>query len=112
MGVTEKIHAELEMAINARVKGNEGMARVCARRAAGLAVREYVRKNHIRETGRLTNELLSDNSLRKHLPVAIHPALTHLTTRVDVNHNIMDGIDLINEARIVIQTLAEDLNQP
>ncbi len=29
------------MALAARGRGNEGQARVCARRAAGVAVREY-----------------------------------------------------------------------
>ena len=36
-----EIQAELEKAQQARARGNEGQARVCARRAAGIAAREY-----------------------------------------------------------------------
>ena len=36
------IEAEFEKAEQARRRGNEGQARVCARRAAGIAIREYL----------------------------------------------------------------------
>ena len=36
-----KIEAEFDRAQDARASGNEGQARVCARRAAGTAIREY-----------------------------------------------------------------------
>ena len=36
------LHIEFERAASARRKGNEGQARVCARRAAGIAIREYL----------------------------------------------------------------------
>ena len=35
-----KIKAEFDKAEQARARGNEGQARVCARRAAGIAARE------------------------------------------------------------------------
>ena len=37
----EKLQKEFERAQIARASGNEGQARVCARRAAGIAIREY-----------------------------------------------------------------------
>ena len=36
-----KLETEFERAEAARANGNEGQARVCARRAAGIAIREY-----------------------------------------------------------------------
>ena len=38
---------ELEMARSSRCSGNEGRARVCARRAAGHVVGEYLTRNDI-----------------------------------------------------------------
>ena len=38
---------ELDMAKSARLNGNEGRARVCARRAAGQVAGEYIVRNHI-----------------------------------------------------------------
>ena len=41
------IEAEFEKAEQARARGNEGQARVCARRAAGIAIREYLTRRGI-----------------------------------------------------------------
>jgi hypothetical protein len=39
--------AEINQAEYARSEGNEGMARVCARRAVGIVLGEYFRRNQI-----------------------------------------------------------------
>ena len=39
-----KYNYEIEHAISARKNGNEGMARVCARRAAGIIIGEYLNR--------------------------------------------------------------------
>jgi hypothetical protein len=43
----ELANQELEMARSSRCSGNEGRARVCARRAAGHVVGEYLTRNDI-----------------------------------------------------------------
>jgi len=43
-----EIEAEFEKAEGARRRGNEGQARVCARRAAGIAIREYLTRRGAR----------------------------------------------------------------
>lgn len=43
----ERINRELAMAETARAKGNEGMARVCARRAAGWTLQAYLKQRGI-----------------------------------------------------------------
>ncbi len=40
----KKFSQEIQMAVQARARGNEGQARVCARRAAGEAAREYFQR--------------------------------------------------------------------
>ena len=51
----QKARQELNRAEEARKRGNEGMARVCARRAAGWTVQAYL--------GRMSIELKSNNVL-------------------------------------------------
>jgi hypothetical protein len=41
------IEAELEKADLARLSGNEGRARVCARRAAGIAARAFLTRHGV-----------------------------------------------------------------
>lgn len=109
MEPNQRIAEELERAATARSEGNEGMARVCARRAAGLAVAEYLRKNDIQVNGLRSYDLLRNLSLRNHLPEAVHPGLSKLSLTVDENHNLADGIDLINEAKLIIHKLTEEV---
>jgi hypothetical protein len=47
-GLHEQIEKEFELAERARANGNEGRARVCARRAAGIAAREYLTRKGAR----------------------------------------------------------------
>ncbi len=43
----QRVDRELEIAEAARARGNEGMARVCARRAAGWTVQAYLEQRGI-----------------------------------------------------------------
>lgn len=47
MDWSERVERELATAEAARARGNEGMARVCARRAAGWAVQAYLEKQGV-----------------------------------------------------------------
>lgn len=108
MQIDEKIAKELSLARNAREKGNEGMARVCARRAAGIAVRDFLYNNGI-EAPTLNNfEILLDKETRSTLPIEVMTLLEHLTLRVDENYNLPANIDLIRDAEEVIQLLIRE----
>ena len=94
-----EIQAEFERAEQARARGNEGQARVCARRAAGIAAREYLtrRGESVRSPSAydLLN-LLKDDS---HLPPNLKLIAEHLTLRVNEEFKLPVDIDLIEEAR-------------
>src|SRR5215813_9557856 len=94
-----QINAELENAEQARGRGNEGQARVCARRAAGIAVREYLTRGGIRPPSTSAYDLLN---LLKEDP-ALSPQLKqiadHLTLRVNEEFKLPVEADLIAEAR-------------
>ena len=103
-----QIQEELLLAKQSRKEGNEGRARVCARRAAGAAVQVYL-SNHNKPTNP-ENVFQSLKSLKKaiDLPDRVHLAIYRLTQRVDENHQLPAEIDLIAEALILIKFLAAD----
>ncbi len=43
----KKLKEEFDMAAEARQEGNQGKMRVCARRAAGISIREYLLRHGI-----------------------------------------------------------------
>ena len=94
-----QIQAELQKAVRARLIGKEGQARVCSRRAAGLATRAYlVRQGQVVRTTSaydLLKLLTEDLSL----PVSIAQAAAHLTLRVDEQFKMPLDMDLISDAR-------------
>ncbi|MCK6539240.1 MAG: hypothetical protein L6Q26_04205 [Anaerolineales bacterium] len=101
----EEIRKEFAQAERARARGNEGQARVCARRAAGIAVREYLERKGIRPRSTSAYDLLN---LLKDDPL-LSPDLRliadHLTLRVTEEFKLPVDADLVAEAR----TLCDEL---
>ena len=93
------IEAEFEKAEQARTRGNEGQARVCARRAAGIAIREYLTRRGIRPPSTsaydLLNLLKDDPSLSPDLKLIAD----HLTLRVTEEFKLPVDVDLVGEAK-------------
>ena len=91
----------------ARARGNEGQARVCARRAAGIAAREYfVRRGQTIRTPSaydLLKLLIEDPSLRDDL----RQIAAHLTLRVNEEFKLPVDIDLIVEAKKLCEGLVK-----
>ncbi len=100
-----EIKAEFEKAEQARRRGNEGQARVCARRAAGLAVREYLTRQGIRPPSVSAYDLLNRLKEDPHLSPALRRIADHLTLRVTEEFKLPVNADLVAEAR----TFCEDL---
>jgi hypothetical protein len=99
------IAAEFEKAEQVRARGNEGQARVCARRAAGIAIREYLTRRGIRPPSvsayDLLNLLKDDPRLSPHLKMIAD----HLTLRVTEEFKLPVDADLVAEARIFCEEL-------
>lgn len=103
------IDQELFCADNARLMGNEGKARVCARRAAGIAVRAY-----FKASGEIFNDpsayaVLTRLSQMKSTPEAIKGIISRLLTRVAPNYSLPIEADLIADARALINWAAEQI---
>jgi hypothetical protein len=105
MDLSDEIERELRHAHTASLEGNPGLSRVCARRAAGLAVRDYLVRYGYPEQTANNFELMKYPAHRKYLPASIHIALDHLTMTVNMDHQLPEGINLINDAKYVIETL-------
>lgn len=101
----EQLQEEFERAEDARARGNEGQARVCARRASGIAIREYLSRQGIRPPSSSAYDLLNLIKDDPHLSSDLKQIAAHLTLRVTEEFKLPVDVDLIAEAR----TFCEDL---
>ncbi len=93
------IKAEFERAGRARLRGNEGQARVCARRAAGIAAREYlVRQGRVVRTPSAF-DLLELVAADVDVPASVRESAARLILRVDEEFRLPPDVDLLAEAR-------------
>jgi hypothetical protein len=101
----EEINKEFERAEQARAKNNEGQARVCARRAAGVAIRDYFIKNGIRTPNASAYDLLNRLKEQPHLPSDMKLFADHLTLRVTEEFKLPVEADLVAEAKALCEWL-------
>jgi hypothetical protein len=94
-----ELENEFVRAEQARSRGNEGQARVCARRAAGIAIREYLRRQGIRAPSRSAYDLLNLLKNDPRLSPDLRPLAEHLTLRVNEEFKLPVDTDLVAEAR-------------
>jgi HEPN domain-containing protein len=94
-----EILAELARAEQARARGNEGQARVCARRAAGIAARQYFTRQGRPIRTPSAYDLLNRLAEEPHLPPDLRQAAIYLTLRVTEEFKLPVEVDLIAEAR-------------
>jgi hypothetical protein len=101
-GLRQAIEAELKNAESARLAGNEGRARVCARRAAGIAARGFLTRHGVWARKDSAYEALKALAAYPGLAPDLQSAAVHLTTRVTEEFNLPTNVDLIAEARKLI----------
>jgi hypothetical protein len=96
---------ELRKAEAARLAGNEGMARVCARRAAGIVVGEYLRRRGIEFSDPSAYERLKLLSELPGVPPSAQELARHFLVRITPQGLLPIEADLIAEARLLAQEL-------
>ena len=102
-----QIETEFEKAEQARARGNEGQARVCARRAAGIAIREYLTRRGIRPPSVSAYDLLNFLKEDPHLSPDLKRIADHLTLRVTEEFKLPVNADLVAEARTFCENLLQ-----
>ena len=103
-----QLKAEFDKATQARIKKNEGQSRVCARRAAGVAIREYFSRKGIQPPNSSAIDLLALLQEEANLPADMKEIAEHLTVRVTEEFTLPVQADLIAEARILCRWLLPD----
>ena len=100
-----QLEAEFQKAEEARARGNEGQARVCARRAAGIAIREYLTRQGIQPPSISAYDLLNMMKDDPALSPNIKLIADHLTLRVTEEFKLPVKVDLIAETRELCEEL-------
>jgi hypothetical protein len=114
-----KIAGELANGAAARQGGLEGRARVCARRAAGAAIREYLDLRGLRAPGSSAYDLLAylqelagvPGGIPAEISQGVRQAAEKLLARVDEDYSLPGDVDLLAEAAWLAETLETGLEQ-
>ena len=101
----EKFQQEIRRADDCRARSNEGQARVCARRAAGVAVREYLARRGVKSLSPSAYDLLKSLIELADVSPAARQSAEYLTLRVDEEFKLPTQVDLIHEARALREAL-------
>jgi hypothetical protein len=99
------IEAELLDAQESRDKAKEGRARVCARRAAGLAIGMYYEKHIGHSPIQNAYKLLQWFSRREEIPEYLQQAARRLTVRVTPAYDLPHQEDPIEDARLIVTAI-------
>jgi len=89
---------ELENANKARCEGYEGKARVCARRAAGIVIGEYLHRRGVAELNHSTYELLALFNSLPDVDEQCKAVSSHFLIKVNQQHDLPLQADLIEDA--------------
>ncbi|HLF01263.1 MAG TPA: hypothetical protein VI547_04765 [Anaerolineales bacterium] len=108
MTYPDDIQRELDWARQALVDDNKGRMRVCCRRAAGAAIRRWLRQQPAPpEWGRMAITQLRTIAEVESLPADVRRAAARLSTTVDHDHNLPFDESPIEDALIIIRNFSE-----
>ena len=96
---------EIAQARHARQSGNEGMARVCARRAVGILLGEYLSQQGIPSGPSAYDRIRIFQNL-PHLSPSVRLINDHFLLHVQTDRTLPGDIDLIAEAEWLESTIA------
>jgi HEPN domain-containing protein len=103
--IRQAINAELQRAYAWRQDGNEGRARVCARRAAGIAIGSYYRAQTGEPPSSSAYNLLRWLAKHTRISLQIRQAARRLTARVTADHNLPHPEDPLVDAGLIIEKI-------
>jgi hypothetical protein len=107
MQTRSAIEAELSDALVSRENANEGRARVCARRAAGMAIGIYFERNVGERPPQSAYKLLQWFSQREEIPEDLQQSAERLLVRVTPDFELPHQEDPIEDARQIITAILD-----
>jgi hypothetical protein len=96
---------EIQHAISSRMNGNEGMARVCARRAAGIIIGEYLLHQGYKNLNNSTFDRLSIFISLPDVDDQYRDITKHFLFKVNSDHNLPIDVDLIDDVKWLATSL-------
>ena len=108
-----QITQELKLAALSQERGNEGKARVCARRAAGWAIQEYLRQQEISIGNNNALDHIKYFAAQNGHSPQIAAVLHHLLVKLEKESLESDayypiqGVDLVREAQWLVEELLQ-----
>ncbi len=103
----DEVLLELQAARKAVGENLIGRSRVCARRAAGLAAREYYRRLSNKKRSPNFHDLIVEFAREPDLPVEIRTITQHLVQRVEPDHSLPVHINLIADAETLFRYIRD-----
>lgn len=97
---------EIQQAYSARQAGNEGRARVCARRAASILIGEYLARQGLPSPSPSAVDRLRYLASLPKLPQKVYQIADHLLMRVDESFSLPAEINLLTD----VQELSRELH--
>jgi len=107
--IRDRIETELKYAYGQRALGNEGRARVCARRAAGWAIAAFRHKRLGVKSHPNAYNLLRWFQGLADVPREYRLAAARLTTRVTTDYKLPHIQDLLEDARYIVEVLLQEM---
>jgi hypothetical protein len=107
-GWETRFKEEINQAEKARQQSNEGRARVCARRAAGIVVEEYFNRKGIKLPYGSAYDYLKYSLSSPDLSPKARLITEHLLLKVNTDYKLPIEADLIDEARKLKSELLGD----
>lgn len=99
---------ELQAAYQARQEGNEGKARVCARRAAGWAITLHYEDDPGTTLPVSAYRVLQWFQVQEATPEALKQAAARLTAQINEDHDLPHPQDPLEDARALIGAMLAD----
>jgi len=92
-----RFQREMDQAQTARADGNEGKARVCSRRAAGIVIAEYLERQNIPQPGPSAYDCIRCLAEMEGLSPEAYEITSHLLLRINPDRRLPQEVDLIAE---------------
>jgi len=101
------IEKEFSRAAQADGEGNNGMVRVCARRASGIAIRFWLQQHPRKFWGMDAMNQLRNVHLDQSVPLAVRSAARRLTQRITVEFEPPRKFDPVEDSRLIVNHFLE-----
>ena len=101
----EQIEKEFTTADRALAAGNEGMARVCARRVAGIAIAFWLEQSPDKSWGIDAMSRLRHLHMELSVPADVRDAARNLTAKVTGQFSSSPPADAISDSRVIVNHL-------